>query len=72
MRFPSKVTSFKESILSKFPIILKPLSKRDYSISALYKEVEKKITAHDFIDVLDCLFILNKIELRNEVIHYVN
>ncbi len=71
MNFPNKVTSYKESILSKFPIVLNLLSKRDYSLSTLYRELSDKISAKDFIDVLDCLYLLNKIEIENEVIRYV-
>ncbi len=72
MKFPNKVTSYKESILSKFPIVLNLISKRDYALSTLYRELSDKISAKNFIDVLDCLYLLNKIELQNEVIHYVD
>ena len=37
MRFPSKVTSFNESIISKFPMIFKELES-DLSPSELYKK----------------------------------
>ena len=38
MRFPSKVTSFNESIISKFPMIFKELESGDLSPSELYKK----------------------------------
>lgn len=71
MKFPNKVTSYKDSTLSKFPIILGKIKTKDYPVSILYKELEDKITLQDFIDVLDCLFVLNQITLRKEIIHYV-
>lgn len=47
MKFPSKVTSYKESSLALFPVILK------------------------YLEILDCLYALNKIELEGGVLHYV-
>jgi hypothetical protein len=39
----------------------------------LYKKVEKKIPIADFVEVLDCLYILGRVELdeKKEVLHYV-
>ena len=51
MKFPSKVTPYGESVISKFPIVLGELQ--------------------DFIDTLDCLYVLGEITLNKEVIHYV-
>ena len=42
MRFPSKITSFNESIISKFHIVLEPIKKRDFTVIGLYNEVYKK------------------------------
>lgn len=70
MRFPSKVTSFNDSILSKFPIILNKLKLKDYPVTLLYEELQKEITIEDFVDVLDCLFALEQITLKKEIIHY--
>ena len=41
MRLPNKVTSFKESILSKLPLILKPLQTKDYPVIVLYEVVQE-------------------------------
>ena len=71
MKLPNKVTSYKESTLSKFPIVLNKLKNKDYPVATLYQELEDKITLQDFIDVLDCLFALKQITLRKEIIHYV-
>lgn len=71
MKLPNKVTSFKDSTLAKFPIVLAKIKKKDYPVTLLFKELEDKITLQDYIDVLDCLFALDQITLRKEIIHYV-
>lgn len=73
MRFPNKVTAYKQSILSKLPLILSKLSKMDYDVLTLYHELIKSrnITASEFINGLDCLFALGKIILEKGVLHYV-
>lgn len=71
MKLPNKVTSFKESILSKIPLILKPLQTKDYPVIVLYEAVQEKVTVQEYIDILDCLYALNQITLRKEIIHYV-
>ena len=72
MRFPSKFLTFKESSLYKFPFFLEPLEKRDYSVNELYDHVKSKVNGYqEFIEILDCLFVLGKIDLYEEVIHYV-
>lgn len=71
MKFPSKVTPYGESVISKFPIVLGELQARDQTVSGLYYKVRKKIKIQDFIDTLDCLYVLGEITLNKEVIHYV-
>lgn len=71
MKLPSKVTSYKESTISKFPIILKLLKEKDYTVSSLYTKIKNKISINDYVDVLICLYILNQITLKKEFIHYV-
>lgn len=71
MKFPSKITPYKESIISKFPVILDFLEKRDYEVFSLYNELEKKMTIAEFINALDCLYSLNMIDLKEGVLHYV-
>lgn len=71
MKFPSKVTPYGESVISKFPIVLRELQARDQTVSGLYYKVYKKIKIQDFIDTLDCLYVLGEITLNKEVIHYV-
>lgn len=73
MRFPNKVTTYKQSIISKFPLILKELEKQDYSVSSLYGKVGKKMDGpEEYIQVLDCLFFLGEIILLpgGDILHY--
>lgn len=75
MRYPSKITSYRESVLHKMIIILDVISKSDRNIFSLYEETHKYfINVEEFIDVIDCLYALNKIEInkQKEVIRYVN
>ena len=71
MRLPNKINSYKDSILFYFPLVIEPLTKRDYSVFELYKELKDKIDLYNYINVLDCLFALNEITLKEEVLHYV-
>ncbi len=72
MRFPNKVTPFKDSTLARIPIILKYLKDKDYTVLSLFNAVRKKMSIKEYIDVLDCLFALEKIVLKEEIIHYVD
>ena len=76
MRLPNKVTTYQESIISLFPIILFMLSQKDSSTLEVYEQLKRmnhnnKISIGTFIQVLDCLHYLGKIELKEDVIHYV-
>lgn len=67
MRLPSKVTSFKESSLSKFPVLLETINKTDLSTYELYEETKKHFESiEDFIETLDYLYALNKITFEKE------
>ncbi len=72
MKFPSKVTTYKESTISFFPVILTYLEKGDMMPSDLYKKMKNKVSGiQEFLEILDSLYALNKIELVEEVLHYV-
>lgn len=68
MRLPNKITSYQESIISKFPYILNILEQSGgVSISDLYQKLKKVFTAFiddiaDFIEIIDCLFVLGKVK----------
>lgn len=71
MKFPSKVTSYKESTIAFFPVVLSQLEKKDM-IPELYKKVKNKVSGiQEFMEILDSLYALNKIELDREELHYV-
>lgn len=74
MKLPSKVTPIKRSIIAKFIPVLIELQKGDMSPSQLYKKTKSKFqNLAEFLEVLDCLFLLGKIVLleEKEVLHYV-
>lgn len=74
MRLPSKVTPYRKSTLSKFPIVLSTLREQDMSPIDLFVKVKGRgIDMADFVEILDCLYMLEKIELypEKEVLHYV-
>lgn len=64
MRFPSKTTSYDRSIIPYFPRIADALSSGDADPMAVYEKIElKDKTVNDYLDALDCLFALGRIEL---------
>ncbi|MDY0277644.1 MAG: hypothetical protein RBQ97_06135 [Acholeplasma sp.] len=73
MRFPSKVTSYNDSILSEFPLIIKELILEDLTPEKLFIRLKSKLTdINELIDILSCLYALNEIMLIDEeVLHYV-
>lgn len=74
MKFPNKVTPYKESILAKFPVVLTALKNEDMNPVRLFAKVKSKVTdVGEFIEILDCLYAMGKIELldEGEVLHYV-
>ena len=74
MLLPNKLYSFNESALSKFPMILRELRKRPMPASELYQRVLNRLSGvSEYIDVLDCLYALKKIEYdeKEGVIRYV-
>lgn len=72
MKFPSKVTPYKDSTLARLPIILKHLKNKDYTVLSLFIEVKKNMNIKEYIDSLDCLFASRKITLNEGVLHYAD
>ena len=73
MKLPNKFITYKESVISKFPLVLEELKTCDLSVLELYKKIRNRIDGvTELLDILDCLYALNKIELIEEVIHSVN
>ena len=74
MKLPNKVITYKESTISKFPAVLSCLKEQDMSPALLYKKVKSKVEdIGEYIDILECLYALGKIELIEHlgVLHYV-
>ena len=74
MKLPSKITSYSESVLSKFSPILSTLQNGDTGVFALYETTIKHFNSiEEFLDTLDCLFALQKIryDAEREVLCYV-
>lgn len=74
MLLPNKLYSYNESTLSKFPVVLRELRSGPLSVHELYRRVIRKMDGvNEFIDVLDCLYTLRKIEYdeNEEVLRYV-
>lgn len=72
MKMPNKVTPYKESSIAKFPVVLALLEKEDMTPSQLFSRVKKnKIQNIDeFVEIIDCLYAMHKIEIDGEVLHY--
>lgn len=61
MILPDKLFSYNESVLSKFPIVLRELKKSSVDAAELYHAVKNKMAdVSEFIEVLDCLYVLGK------------
>lgn len=74
MRLPNKVTSYQESVLSKLIVLLDVLCNKDTSLIGLYSDTKQSFSdISEFIDTVDVLFALNKLEYNEElgVLHYV-
>lgn len=73
MKMPNKVTPYKESSIAKFPVVLALLEQKDMTPAELLSKVKKnKIQNIDeFVEIIDCLYAMNKIEINGEVLHYV-
>ena len=72
MKIPNKVTCYKESAIAKFPVVLSLLEKEDMTPSELFSKVKKnKIQNIDeFVEIIECLYAMHKIEIDGEVLHY--
>ena len=74
MRLPSKITSYSESVISKFPAVLSVLQDADTGVLALYEAATKHFSSiEELMDTLDCLFGLERIrdDAEREVLCYV-
>ncbi len=66
MRFPDKITSYKESVLRLLPLILNLLSEFDMTPIDLFELIKSNTSLSEYIEALDCLFILKKIGFNHQ------
>ncbi len=75
MRLPSKLFSYDNSVLSCFPIVLSTLKVKPTPVFELYQLVSNKVeNVAEFLEVLDALYLLNKIDLDHKTgaLYYVD
>ena len=73
MKLPSKVVPYADSTLARMPAILKQVWKRPMTPPELYAAVKKEWPGiHEFIETLDCLYVLGKVDLKMGRIFYVD
>lgn len=75
MKYPNKITTYKESVISKVPIILDLIQDHSLTVVELYSKTHRKFDSlAEFVEILDVLFALNKITFQryNGRIDYVN
>lgn len=68
MRFPSKVTPFKNSIFYKSLIISEQIEKK-ISIIDLQKKTKEQVEIEEFIDSLAILILFEKIIINNGMVY---
>lgn len=69
MKFPNKLFSYNESVISKFSLIIKELGNYEMSVQELYSRLKCHFPSiDDYIETLSCLYALNKIELNNNLL----
>lgn len=73
MKMPNKVTPYKESSIAKFPVVLSLLEKADMTPSEMFSKVKKNTIQNvdEFVEIMDCLYAMHKIEIDGDVLHYV-
>lgn len=66
MLLPNKLFSYNQTVLSKLPIFMSSLDSSK-TPKELYKNLQNSINSPmEFIDVLDCLYALSKIDIDDE------
>ena len=67
MRILNKFYPYEESVMSKFPFVIDQVKQRPISVVDLYKLAkENGIEVSELIEVLDCLYVLNKVVYDEE------
>lgn len=66
---PNKTITYSESVISKFPLVLKFLqNQKSVKAGILYEKLKNKFQSiHIFVQTLDCLFALGKIKFSDDM-----
>ena len=70
MQLPNKLYSYNNSVLHLHPIVLKEIKEHPVLVTELYKKVKPSLNdVTDFLEVMDCLYAINAIDLneKNEI-----
>lgn len=70
--YPSKVTSFNESIFPKYIVLAKLLQTNSWKLHNLWRECSSKFTdLSEFVQALTDLYALGLIELEEKEVHWI-
>ncbi|WP_288515947.1 ABC-three component system middle component 7 [uncultured Treponema sp.] len=69
MMLPNKTITYSESVISKFPLVLKFLqNQKSVKAEILYEKLKNQFQSiHIFVQTLDCLFALGKIKFSDDM-----
>lgn len=69
MMLPNKTITYNESVISKFPLVLKFLqNQKSVKAVVLYEKLKNQFQSiHVFVQTLDCLYALGKIKFNDEM-----
>ena len=64
MRLPNKITTYQESDIAKYSLVLGTLENGSMSVSELYSALRSHVSSiSDYLNILDSLYTLGKIDL---------
>lgn len=64
MLLPNKTIPYSDSVIARFSLVLDKLASGEKNINNIYKSNKKKYgNIQNFVDILDCLFAIEKIEI---------
>ena len=73
MKLPNKIISSKESVLSRFPLVLSVLSENPMNVYELFELTKDSFTdIEEYMDTIECLYALKKVTFDDEsgVLYY--
>ena len=73
MKLPNKIISYKESVLSRFPLVLSVLSENLVGVYDLFELTKDSFTdIEEYMDTIVCLYALKKVTIDDEsgVLYY--